>query len=95
MVSLLDGRELSFVCSNGKYTTAEELADRTASKLGLSRDSRPLFAIWIVSGSLRMSGRVGGWVQSCVGCSCYMCAFQTFVVERVRADSPPPTLAVC
>ena len=49
----MDGREISVTCPQGKHTTGEELRELVARDIKLPPEYSSVFAIWIVSGSLR------------------------------------------
>ncbi len=49
---LLDGTEFAIPCRNGKHTTAEELRELVARRIGLAPEFTNIFSVWVISGSL-------------------------------------------
>jgi hypothetical protein len=50
----MDNSEVTVNCPQGKYITAGELRDRVAELIGLDESHKELFALWVISGALRM-----------------------------------------
>jgi hypothetical protein len=54
VVGIMDNSEVTVNCPQGKYITAGELRDLVAGLIGLDEAHKDLFAIWVISGALRL-----------------------------------------